>query len=180
MEWNEERIALLTKLWREGQSASQVSRQLGGVSRCAVIGKVHRMGLAAREAPRRPRMPGATSSTPRRVSVSGMRPIVSPTTPRATRAAPDMAWVVAPTATIVTLGEHGCRWPIGEPEAPDFGFCGRLKARTGAYCAGHAPMSTRRRETPMKAKDIDRIVSRYGEEGPVSLPPPDELRVLTS
>ena len=51
MEWNDERIAALTRLWREGYSATQVAQQLGGVSRSAVIGKVHRLGIAGREAP---------------------------------------------------------------------------------------------------------------------------------
>ena len=54
MEWSDERIEALTKLWREGLSASQVARQLGGVSRSAVIGKIHRLGIAGREAPSRP------------------------------------------------------------------------------------------------------------------------------
>jgi GcrA cell cycle regulator len=53
MDWNEERTAQLTKMWLEGMSASQCARQLGGVSRNAVIGKVHRLGLDSRQAPSR-------------------------------------------------------------------------------------------------------------------------------
>ena len=48
MGWNEERVALLRKLWTEGLSASQIAKQLGGVTRNAVIGKVHRLGLSGR------------------------------------------------------------------------------------------------------------------------------------
>ena len=48
MRWSEERVELLTKLWAEGLSASQIAARLGGVSRNAVIGKVHRLGLAGR------------------------------------------------------------------------------------------------------------------------------------
>ncbi len=55
MDWNEERTATLRKLWLEGMSASQVARQLGGVSRSAVIGKVHRLGIAVRDIPTRQR-----------------------------------------------------------------------------------------------------------------------------
>ena len=51
MEWNDERIAALTRLWKEGYSAAQVARELGGVSRSAVIGKIHRLGIAGRDAP---------------------------------------------------------------------------------------------------------------------------------
>lgn len=50
MSWNDERIELLTKLWSEGQSASQIAKELGGVTRNAVIGKVHRLGLSNRSA----------------------------------------------------------------------------------------------------------------------------------
>jgi GcrA cell cycle regulator len=163
MEWNEERVETLTKLWREGYSASQVARQLGGVSRSAVIGKVHRLGLAGRDAPSRPHSPGGRPSNRTRATAGGTR---RPTTPRAPRqeapVAPRINFEVGPTATLISLTEHGCRWPIGDPDETGFGFCGRLKAH-GAYCAGHASMSTRRREAPLKSKEIDHLVSRYVE-----------------
>ena len=47
MNWNDERVELLRKLWQDGLSASQIAAQLGGVSRNAVIGKVHRLKLSA-------------------------------------------------------------------------------------------------------------------------------------
>src|ERR1700689_3208048 len=62
MSWTDERVEQLKSLWTEGLSASQIARTLGGVTRNAVIGKVHRLGLAGR-APRpraeRPRLPMA-------------------------------------------------------------------------------------------------------------------------
>ncbi len=48
MNWTDERVELLKKLWSEGLSASQIAAQLGGVSRNAVIGKVHRLKLSGR------------------------------------------------------------------------------------------------------------------------------------
>jgi GcrA cell cycle regulator len=48
MAWNDERVDLLKKLWSEGLSASQIAGRLGGVTRNAVIGKVHRLGLSGR------------------------------------------------------------------------------------------------------------------------------------
>ena len=48
MSWTNERVELLKKLWGEGQSASQIAKELGGVTRNAVIGKVHRLGLSNR------------------------------------------------------------------------------------------------------------------------------------
>jgi len=51
MGWTDERVELLKKLWLDGLSASQIAKQLGGVTRNAVIGKVHRLGLSGRAAP---------------------------------------------------------------------------------------------------------------------------------
>jgi len=51
MSWNDERIATLTKMWEGGSTASQIAEELGGVSRNAVIGKAHRLGLKSRPSP---------------------------------------------------------------------------------------------------------------------------------
>ena len=71
MAWTDERVELLKKMWGEGQSASQIAKELGGVTRNAVIGKVHRLGLsnragagasksdAAKEAPKAKAKPAA-------------------------------------------------------------------------------------------------------------------------
>lgn len=48
MSWTDERVELLKKMWNEGQSASQIAKELGSVTRNAVIGKVHRLGLSNR------------------------------------------------------------------------------------------------------------------------------------
>ena len=48
MSWTDERVEVLKKMWSEGQSASQIAKELGGVTRNAVIGKVHRLGLSNR------------------------------------------------------------------------------------------------------------------------------------
>ena len=65
--WTEERIALLRQLWEAGLSASEIAKRLGEVSRNAVIGKAHRIGLAARPSPIRVRpeapAPAATGRT---------------------------------------------------------------------------------------------------------------------
>ncbi|MFC2966526.1 GcrA family cell cycle regulator [Acidimangrovimonas pyrenivorans] len=50
MSWTDERVETLKKMWAEGQSASQIAKELGGVTRNAVIGKVHRLGLSNRTA----------------------------------------------------------------------------------------------------------------------------------
>ena len=58
MGWTDERVELLKKLWQDGLSASQIAKQLGGVTRNAVIGKVHRLGLSGRATPSKPAAPG--------------------------------------------------------------------------------------------------------------------------
>ncbi len=132
MDWNEERTAVLKKLWLEGMSASQVARQLGGVSRSAVIGKVHRLGITVRETPVRQR----TSSVR---SASTITPARNPVI----RVAPTIV-DLEPTSGILGLETHSCRWPIGNPDQNDFGFCGREKPKRGSYCDQHAQGAFRR------------------------------------
>ncbi len=140
MDWTDERIAALRKMWLEGMSASQVARQLGGVSRNAVIGKVHRIGLAGRDAPSRPRSLGGRPSTRLRTK---MAPAIRASAKRTVRPTEDVAvtFDVEPSATILTLNEHACRWPIGDPDTSGFGFCGRVRSGHGSYCAGHSQVA---------------------------------------
>ncbi len=65
MSWTDERVELLKKMWNEGHSASQIAKELGGVTRNAVIGKVHRLGLSNRNGPESEPTPAqAAPSTP--------------------------------------------------------------------------------------------------------------------
>jgi hypothetical protein len=70
--WSEDRVTTLSKLWLEGLSASQVASQLGGVTRNAVIGKVHRLGLADRGVASPPTRARRLSGRPR-LQVAGRR-----------------------------------------------------------------------------------------------------------
>lgn len=141
MNWTEERVMLLRKLWAEGLSASQIAKQLGGVTRNAVIGKVHRLGLAGRATPSRPAKRPVRPARPR---------VIGPTAPRL-RPASTMPHVIIPdleplrdetghTATVLTLNESMCKYPIGDPTDSGFAFCGRASA-SGPYCADHARLA---------------------------------------
>lgn len=141
MGWTEERVSLLRKLWAEGLSASQIAKQLGGVTRNAVIGKVHRLGLAGRATPSRPAKRPVRAARPR---------IIGPTAPRL-RPASATPTVVIPdleplkfedgkTASVLTLNESMCKFPIGDPNDADFAFCGR-GAVSGPYCQDHARLA---------------------------------------
>ena len=141
MGWTEERVTLLRKLWAEGLSASQIAKQLGGVTRNAVIGKVHRLGLAGRATPSRPAKRPVRPARPR---------VIGPTAPRM-RPASNVPTVVIPhleplrgedgrAANVLTLNEQMCKFPIGDPTETDFAFCGRASAN-GPYCSDHARLA---------------------------------------
>ena len=66
MSWTDERVELLKKLWSDGLSASQIAAELGGITRNAVIGKVHRLGLSGRaKSPSSSRRGRASRARPR-------------------------------------------------------------------------------------------------------------------
>lgn len=140
--WSEPRITTLRTLWLDGLSASQIAKQLGGVTRNAVIGKVHRLGLSGRGAPsapgRAPRLSAARPSRVRRVSPPLLAPPPRPPRPLAPSPAPEGPGLVADLAH---LGVHACKWPIGDPKSPDFSFCGRRAE--GRYCAAHEVQGVR-------------------------------------
>ena len=78
MSWTDERVELLRKLWTEGHSASQIAAQLGGVTRNAVIGKVHRLGLSGRGKSTRP---STARTKPQRTYRAPSRPTRSSSCP---------------------------------------------------------------------------------------------------
>src|SRR3954463_13409729 len=134
MGWTDERVEPLEKLCLDGLSASQIAKQLGGVTRNAVIGKVHRLGLSGRATPSqptrtvfkapRPARPVSAAPPPRRIEASHPvqpRPIVYDETPG--------------SATVLTLGAHMCKWPIGDPSSESFTFCGKRTDGDIPYCA---------------------------------------------
>lgn len=143
--WTDQRVELLRALWAEGRSAAQIARTLGGgVTRNAVIGKIHRLGLSGRPQPARPRR-RASAAPPARAEAPVARP--RPTRPssksaarRSEGAAP--AFEGRGLATVLTIRAGACRWPLGEPGSEAFSFCGRSATR-GAYCAQHGAAAYR-------------------------------------
>jgi len=180
MSWTEERVELLRKLWNEGLSASQVAAELGpGITRNAVIGKIHRLGLAERAktatAPR-PRAPKqatrpAVSSTSSRPQggpvVMGNVALAYTPAPRAlvapvARPEEEVVVPISERVTLMELRESMCRWPMGDPTSPEFRFCGASSPiGSGPYCCHHArvayqPAQERRRmrETAKIARQL--------------------------
>jgi len=165
MGWTDERVETLKKLWLEGLSASQIAKQLGGVTRNAVIGKVHRLGLSGRatpsqptrtsfKSPRPPRPMVSLQASPRRVLERHPHPAP----------APKPAYVEQPgTATVLTLGAHMCKWPIGDPSTDGFSFCGRRASDEGPYCVEHARLAYQPPQARKKtsASELARSLRRY-------------------
>lgn len=165
MNWTDERVERLKRLWAEGLSASQIAAQLGGVSRNAVIGKVHRLNL-----PGRAKAGGSTSAArpAKRPAQTNQRPAAfqgrtATTTRTVTRAAganmlkeeveidifEDVevsrpSNVVVPISrrlALTELTERTCKWPIGDPMKDDFHFCGCEISDASPYCGYHGKMA---------------------------------------
>jgi len=156
--WSDEKVEQLKKLWDAGLSASQIAAELGNISRNAVIGKVHRLGLSGRAKVGAPKTPRSRKARPEKM----FRP-AKPTTRGNTALAQafELEVEVDPVAydnvvpmnqrvDLLRLNETTCHWPIGDPQDPEFFFCGG-KSLTGLpYCAHHTrvayqPAADRRR-----------------------------------
>ncbi len=159
MAWTEDRVETLSKLWAEGLSASQIATKLGGVTRNAVIGKVHRLGLSGRAKPSNP-----SKATKRRAAARARTPRApsAPRIPRVAAAAPPplppieaLPMANGEFATILTITDHMCKWPIGDPSTSEFRFCGRKTPdKDEPYCTAHsraAYQPSRRRGGGMRA-----------------------------
>jgi len=158
MGWTEERVELLKKLWADGLSASQIAAQLGGVTRNAVIGKVHRLGLSGRaKSPSsmvpRVRKPRLASSMRPRMRYHGNAALLPALSPELDPDYDPLANIVpmGPRVSIVELTEATCRWPIGDPGTVGFCYCGAPIKPERPYCPYHArvayqPLAERRRQ----------------------------------
>lgn len=143
--WSESRVLKLKALLAQGLSARQIASALGAVSRNAVIGKIHRLGLAGAVPPA---PPGGRATIPARVRRASRRPALPwpPSPPRSPAGAPasakarrrpvDPVEAVGQAADLVALGRGACHWPIGDPKAADFSFCGAPAPRA-PYCEDH-------------------------------------------
>jgi GcrA cell cycle regulator len=145
MSWTDERIATLKKMWEGGATASEIAAELGGVSRNAVIGKAHRLGLKARPSPvkanekkkpaaaapaaKKPAAPAAPRApaepAERAPAEAAERPAPRPAAPAAPRAEPAGDGGAAPAAPaenlpkIVSVGPGGfLRQGPGDQQAP--------------------------------------------------------------
>ncbi|MCB5202516.1 GcrA family cell cycle regulator [Neorhizobium sp. T786] len=162
MNWTDERVEKLKRLWAEGLSASQIAAQLGGVSRNAVIGKVHRLNLPGRakaggssstpRAAKRTTAPARPANYPARVATRPLTRTVGATALKEEiefDAGQQLTYtpsrnVVVPISrklALTDLTERTCKWPVGDPLKDDFHFCGCEASDASPYCTYHARLA---------------------------------------
>lgn len=141
MEWTDERVSVLKSMWGDGCSATQIAVELGGVTRNAVVGKLHRLGLCrngpiAKPRPGRPKVALAkVIAIKTRIARQPIEVLELPPEPP-----PPPVMDVMPfgrRCTLHDLDKHKCRWPIGDPGLADFFFCGCPPLDHLPYCSYH-------------------------------------------
>jgi len=146
--WTDAAVDQLKLLVSEGLSASQIAAELNcGMTRNAIIGKIHRLGLSFSNKPRQPRQLRQPSSSVL-FNRQNHRNIVN----RAVQKKATMDIYVPPVeppppfacVELMDLDEHHCRWPIGDLGSIGFGFCGSPKIKLSSYCSHHRAVSIRR------------------------------------
>tara|TARA_B100000965_G_scaffold286073_1_gene243951 strand:+ start:415 stop:873 length:459 start_codon:yes stop_codon:yes gene_type:complete len=128
MAWTYERIEQLKKLWEEGLTASRIAAELGDITRNAVIGKAHRLGLSGRMVSKKPNS-GISIIRKKKINIPRNQKIIQISSP-----SDDEPMNPTPFSEIK---DGLCRWPIGEPENSDFKFCGRSTNEGFVYCQTH-------------------------------------------
>lgn len=147
MSWTDEKIEDLKKLWAKGLSTAEIGRELG-VSKNAVVGKSHRLGLKPRPSPISGK---AAEAAP---AAAPAKAAAAPAKPKAVKA--PKAKEAEKIGDIIDLGPHMCRWPFGDPGDDDFHFCGRQVAPSKPYCPEHCAVAY---VTKSNSRDRDRSSS---------------------
>jgi len=160
MAWDEERVEQLKQLWAEGLSASQIASKMGGVTRNAVIGKVHRLGLSGRATPAKPQR-GRTYDAPKEEAKPGLtaHPEPAPAISEPEFTTP-LVLSTGDRTTVATLKNNMCKWPVGDPASDEFHFCGQSTSTGKSYCPYHAHMAFQpSHRKPERRPELPRIAA---------------------
>lgn len=155
MAWTEDRVEELKRLWAEGLSASQIAARLGGITRNAVVGKVHRLGLTTRAAPAKPKTLASEAKAPApNENKQPLRTVL--------RDIPQGADIDGCKLTVTSISDDRCKWPIGDPTSEDFHFCGQACAPGKPYCAYHTQIAFQpvKKPTGTRGQDLKKYEPR--------------------
>ena len=133
MSWTTEREKKLKELWEKGHTASQIAEILGDTTRNAVIGKAHRLKLAARAVSK------YSSNPKKQIGESGenkQEKYISRKS-RFKSLLLDKNFPAENPKKLEELNDKNCRWPIGHPDEENFYFCGRNPIEGFSYCKLH-------------------------------------------
>ena len=134
MSWTEEREQKLKDLWEKGYTASRIAEMLGGgTTRNAVIGKAHRLKLAARAVSKQCKSPKEQDAAS---DLKKQERYVSRKS-RFKSLLLDKNFEAENPKKLEELGNKNCRWPIGHPDEENFYFCGRNPVESFSYCKLH-------------------------------------------
>ena len=158
MSWTDDRVDILKKLWGEGRTAAEIAKELGGVTRNAVIGKAHRLKLSGRASP----LQQASKKKPANQSIK--KPVVVASVEKKVQKAPAMVPTISESDkkrkrfSLEGLTSSQCRWPIGDPRDADFGFCGERGEDGFPYCSEHtqAAYQFSKRGRELSADDLEK------------------------
>ena len=131
MSWTDDRVATLKKLWGEGKTAAEIAKELGGVTRNAVIGKAHRLKLSNRVSPIQQNKKPAPKVQPAQAVEKKAQKVAPVQTQDNDK----------PKIALIDLKAGECRWAHGDPREEDFGFCGSAALPGLPYCPEHAKVA---------------------------------------
>lgn len=160
--WTDERVDMLKKLWDAGKTAADIAQQLGdNITRNAVIGKAHRLGLSGRSSPIQRKSKKTQANTPSPKPKAGseahkeqMRLHKSANAPRPNGG-----------VSLMDLKDRMCHWPIGDPQKAGFHFCGDKGVPGLPYCAEHAAIAYQgsAKRFSVNANDIEHLSGNNGK-----------------
>ena len=136
MGWTDEQVEELKHLWDKGLTTGEIGKALG-VSKNAVVGKAHRLGLNSRPSPIRRGEDENTADTNTPTQQPSEKKKAAKLAPAKKAAEKEKKKLF----TVNDLTSSSCRWPIGDPKDEDFHFCGKEALPDKPYCAEHAAIA---------------------------------------
>ncbi len=163
VDWTPQRVSTLIALWNEGLSTAEMGRRLD-VTKNAVVGKVHRLGLPKRQSPIRTggkKKAATTAKTAPKAKIStasvSEKKVITPVNgsngTKVEKVVKKILPVITGEVISMEMLSHGmCSWPSGEPGTDEFRFCGQSSVDGKPYCAAHCEVAYVRSSKDSKSK----------------------------